>query len=247
MRLSRITGWSTAAAQVTWLIGVAASSAALSATSAASRNEGPAARAAAMLGGNRARATRTAASAVAPRRCRVSAYARPRSTTLSSSGWAATMRDWSPSGVATLIRPNFTSPPTGSIRLVQYRLHEVRVTPPGPSSYGHSRRCGQDGLPFPHGCTERGESKGRPAGDLGPPRRPAAGPGVAAEALHRGHRATGRRQQDDDLPLVAEQGRPRHRLLPRQPRGLDAGSGRGTGSRGLAQAPGLPRPHLRRS
>ena len=34
---------------------------------------------------------------------------------------------------------------------------------------------------------------------------------LLAEALDRGHRPPGGRQQDDDLPLVAEQGRPGHR------------------------------------
>src|SRR5690625_2269609 len=107
VRPSRITGGSMAARHCTSAIAVEASSAAANASCAISKNASPIEIALDRLAGKVLRASSRARSAVAPRRCNTSAYARARSMTRSFSGSTATVRSCSPSGVETAILPSF--------------------------------------------------------------------------------------------------------------------------------------------
>ena len=179
---------------------------------AASRKCVPSAMAADMLDGNRAarepsgrrRSSLPAAAAAAP-----SAVAR--STTRASSGCTATMRSTSPSG---LCSPDATElhPPSSNVD-ESYRI--------GLSASATRRTVGT------HGVAQRDEQEGDPRGHERAPRRD-----DRAEAVDRGDRQARRRREDDDLPLVAEQGRGRHRRVRRAPPRPHADPRRRPGARG---------------
>ena len=173
----------------------------------------PSAMAAAMLDGNRAALSRRAASASLPGCCSRAPSADARSTTRPSSGVPRRCARRPRRAPASRFDRASSGPPRCR-RAVSYRFVGIRYGP-----YCET-----------HGVAQRDEQEGDPRGHERAPRRD-----LRAEVVDRGDRQARRRRQDDDLPVVAEQGRGRHRRVRRAPPRAHADPRRPAGTRGHAE------------